>query len=420
VDHPATIPSSDGRRTHVSTIELTTEPTTEPTTSHAAPGLNPRRLAADAARLGVAADHRSAELSDGRRIPDDLSRAAAEAGLFRQLVGTQFGGTGAPPLDWFRTGLELSRHEASFGWVVTQGAAEMGWIAAGADERWAAEVLSDRLATSASSTAGLGRLAPAGANWRFGGRWSFNTGCQSAGWIGGLALVEGDDGTPTGMRWGWVPADRARIVEDWDPTGLRGTGSHSTVIEEQDVPVEWTFDPMTPTSNERGPHRCLVGNGNWPIATSVAATQLGNARRAIDETRTVVLGKTRRPDMVPLAQLATIQSELVSLEGLWSAAVAGVERALDSMWTQASACERLSVPQRVDLHTANVVADQLSVQIVERACTMSGTAALPSNSVLARCRRDAQALHQHIATGSASIEANAKMTLGLADPHVLV
>jgi indole-3-acetate monooxygenase len=384
------------------------------------PNRDLHRPAAAAARLGSAADVRSAELSDRRRIPDDLYLAAVEAGLFRQLVGTELGGTGAPPLDWFRTGVELSRHEASFGWVVTQGAAEMGWIAAGADERWAAEVLGDRFATSASSTAGVGRLTPAGPNWRLGGRWSFNTGCQSAGWIGGLAIVVGDDDTPTGTRWGWVPADRARIVEDWDPTGLRGTGSHSTVIDEQEIPPEWTFDPMAPTSNERGPHRCLVGNGNWPIATSVAAIQLGNARRAIDEARTVMLGKTRPPDMVPLARLATNQSELVSLEGLWGAAVAGVERALESMWAEARAFERLSDRQRVELHAANVVADQLSVQIVERACTMTGTAALSSTSVLARCRRDAQALHRHIATGSASIEANAAMTLGLADPHVLV
>jgi alkylation response protein AidB-like acyl-CoA dehydrogenase len=296
----------------------------------------------------------------------------------------------------------------------------MGWIAAGADERWAAEVLRDHVATSASSTAGLGRMSRVGVNWRFGGRWSFNTGCQSAGWIGGLAMVLGDDGTPMGTRWGWVPADRARIVEDWDPTGLRGTGSHTTVIDEQDIPSEWTFDPMAPTSNDRGPHRCLVGNGNWPIATSVAATQLGNARRAIDETLTVLLGKTRHPDLVTLAQLATIQSELVSLEGLWSAAIAGVERALEAMWIEASSFEQLSNRQRVDLHTANVAADRLSTRIVERACAMSGSAALPSTSVLARCRRDAQALHQHIATGSASIEANAKMALGLSDPHVLV
>ena len=304
----------------MSTIDVTTRDATPDSIER-----DVHRPAAEAALLGAAADLRSAELSDGRRVPDDLYQAAAEAGLFRQLVGTQLGGTGAAPLEWFRTGVELSRHEASFGWVVTQGAAEMGWIAAGADERWAAEVLRDHVATSASSTAGFGRMSRVGTNWRFGGRWSFNTGCQSAGWIGGLAVVMGDDGAQTGTRWGWVPADRARIVEDWDPTGFRGTGSHTTVIEEQDIPSEWTFDPMAPTSNDRGPHRCLVGNGNWPIATSVAATQLGIARRAIDETRTVLLGKTRRPDMVPLAQLATIQSEFVSLEGLWGAASAGVD-----------------------------------------------------------------------------------------------
>ena len=58
---------------------------------------------------------------------------------------------GVEPLDWFRTGVELARHEASFGWVVTQGAAELGWIGAGGDDGWARELLGDPLATSASS-----------------------------------------------------------------------------------------------------------------------------------------------------------------------------------------------------------------------------------------------------------------------------
>lgn len=83
--------------------------------------------------LGAAADARTAELDVACRLPADLYAAALHSGLFRPLVAPEFGGNGAAPLQWFRTGVELAWYEASLAWVVTQGAAELGWIAAGGD-----------------------------------------------------------------------------------------------------------------------------------------------------------------------------------------------------------------------------------------------------------------------------------------------
>jgi alkylation response protein AidB-like acyl-CoA dehydrogenase len=306
--------------------------------------------------------------------------------------------------------------------VVTQGAAELGWIAAGADPTWAAEVLADPLGTSASTSAGLGRLVVDGDRARFSGRWAFNTGCRSATWIGGFALVDGairDDGRPAG-RWAWVPAERATILDDWDPIGMRGTGSHSILIEEQAIPIAWTFSPFEPTVNDRGAHRCLVGNGNWPIATSIAAVQLGNARRALDEARRVVVAKAPPPDLVRLADSAAVQRQLVEAEGCWHAAVATVERELESMWAEATLLEELSPETRVALHRANLTADRLATRVVELACEMSGTAWLTPGSVLGRCRRDALALRGHISVNGMSAEHNAKVDLAALPASILV
>jgi alkylation response protein AidB-like acyl-CoA dehydrogenase len=305
---------------------------------------------------------------------------------------------------------------------VTQGAAELGWIAAGGDPAWAAEVLGDPLAASASSVAGLGRLTLAGGRGRIAGRWAFNTGCQGATWIGGLCLLDGatrPDGRPE-VRWGWVPAGRARVVEDWDPVGLRGTGSHTTVIEDQEIDAAWTFDPKAPTVNERGAHRCLVGNGNWPIAAAVAATQLGNARRALDEAAAIVPAKAPAPDFVRLADNAAVQRALVEAEGLWSAALASMERELTVMWDEATEREELTAATRVRLHRSALTADQLSTRAVELACETTGTAWLARGSVLGRCRRDAAALHGHISVNGMSAEHNAKVAAGALESSVLV
>ena len=372
--------------------------------------------------LGAAADSRWTELDRSRRVPQDLHDAAAAAGLFRQLVAPALGGDGRPPLEWFRTGMALARHEASFAWVVTQGAAELGWIAAGGDPTWAAEVLADPHGASASTVAGFGRLVIDGDHARFGGRWSFNTGSPNATWIGGLALVDGqvtDAGLPL-VRWGWVPAAQATVLDDWDPIGMRGTGSHSTVIEEQEIPTAWTFDPYTPTTNERGAHRCLVGNGNWPIATSIAAIQLGNARRALDEARAVIVAKAPPPDFVRLADSGAVQRQLVEAEGLWQAGVATVERELASMWAEASLLEELSPESRVALQRANLTADRFAVQAVDLACELSGTAWLQPGAVLGRCRRDTLALHGHVSVNGMSAEHGAKVDLGKMPVSILV
>src|SRR5690606_1861144 len=144
-----------------------------------------------------------------------------------------------------------------------------------------------------------------------------------------------------------------------------GTGSHSTRIVDQEIPTAWTFSPSDPTTNDRGPHRALVGNGFWPVATAVAATQLGNARRALDEAARIVLEKAPAPAFTPLAENAAVQRTLSEAEGWWLAAVAGVERELAAMWDEAERTGEVSVAQRVRLHRANVAANALAVQVVD-------------------------------------------------------
>ena len=139
--------------------------------------------------IGDDIERRSEELGVSRRVPDDLYETIARSGLFRQLVPREMGGVGATPAEWFANGVELASRDASVGWVVTQGAAEFGWIANGGDPAWAAEVLADPLAASASTIAGHGTLTIDGDTGVLEGRWAFDTGCHGATWIGGQAAV---------------------------------------------------------------------------------------------------------------------------------------------------------------------------------------------------------------------------------------
>lgn len=391
---------------------------------------------ADALRLAEQAAS-SVDILDAERcLPRDLAEQAATIGLFRQLLPTELGGSGSPPIDWFRRGLRLARHEPSFAWVVTQGAAELAWIAVGGDPGWAAEVLSNPLASSASTVAGVGTLRldlPAEASCRaertgtVTGSWGFDTGVTSATWIGGMVIVERADGDPDKrgdglpeLRIAWVPAQRATIIEDWDSTGLRGTGSHRILIDEQQIPWRWTVAWHEPTGNDRGPHRVLVGNGNWPIAAGVAAVQLGTARAALDEVRALVVDKAPAPSFAPLVGNAAVQRRLVELEGAWLGARAAVERELELMWTEAVTDGRLSTEQRVRLATVNAAANSAAVRIVDGVGELAGTEVARRTSRLSRCLRDVHTLRGHVATNGSVLERISQASFGLLEPDLLV
>ncbi len=378
-------------------------------------------LGAEVAALGRAAAAAAEDLDRECRLSDDLYECAARLGLLRQLVPTGLGGRGDTPLQWFRRGVELARYEPSIAWVVTQGAAELGWIASGGDEAWARHVLADPLGSSASTVAGSGTLRVTGAGAMLAGRWGFDTGCDHATWLGGFAEVHGlDDPGASAKRMCWVPAERARVIADWDATGLRGTGSHSLVIDEQEMALAWTVDVWRPTANDRGPYRCLVGNGNWPIVGSIAATQLGNARRALDECRRLVATKTPAPGFSPLADNAAVQRGLMDLEGEWMGARASVERELDAMWEEAQRTAELSSDCRWRLATAHVHANRTAVRVVDGAIELTGTAVADRHGPIARSLCDARTLAGHMATSGHVLERAARISLGLLDADTLV
>ena len=95
-----------------------------------------------------------------------------------------------------------------------------------------------------------------------------------------LPLTEAQD-TPEDV-YALVPVARARIVETWDVIGMIGTGSHTVVVENQQIPAAWILPITQLGARDFGPMSVTAGNSVWPIVTAVAAVQLGNSRRALD------------------------------------------------------------------------------------------------------------------------------------------
>jgi uncharacterized protein (DUF1330 family) len=84
------------------------------------------------------------------------------------------------------------------------------------------------------------------------------------------------------------------------------------VIPKQTIPVAWSICVGNPTDNDREPYRTMVGNGNWPIACSVAAVQLRASRRPLDEAQ-LVLGRRVEPAGA-LTHNSSIQVDFMAVE----------------------------------------------------------------------------------------------------------
>ena len=80
----------------------------------------------------------------------------------------------------------------------------------------------------------LGRARPVPGGWRVSGRWPFASGCHHADLFWGQCIVE-DTNRPGSSRCS-CPREHYEILDTWNVTGLRGTGSHDLQVSDLFVP----------------------------------------------------------------------------------------------------------------------------------------------------------------------------------------
>lgn len=228
-----------------------------------------------------------------------------------------------------------------------------------------------------------------------------------------VQLPPKQDGRPRALV-ALVPVEKAHIRDAWDPVGLAGTGSHDIVFEDVFVPWEQTF------AWPAGEARCsyplaAVAPGAWFIAIGAAAAHLGLARRALDESRRELSGKSDRYTGKPLLEHAATLRQLEAAEGLGFASRAGLREALDTIWQAALRGGAPSTALRLEARVAAVTAVQQGAKIVREAYDCAGAAAVSRKGVLQRLLRDALLTH-HVSVGDASFERTRRLRCGFDKP----
>lgn len=358
------------------------------------------------------------EIESARRVPRSIVDEMARAGLFRMLVPRAVGGGEVLPITMIRAIESIARADASAGWCVMVGATS-GIASAFLDEDVAREIYGAEGSTSCGVFAPTGRAVPEGSGYRVSGRWSFASGVEHAAHRLGGVVVMGADGRgpqlgPNGdplIRHVILRAEDTRVVDTWDVSGLRGTGSHDLTADGVFVDAGRTCSLVADRPRHDG---ALY---RFPIfgllAMGVAAVALGVAREAISAL--VELATQKRPayGKRPLAHRELVQVHVAEAEALLRSARAFLFEAAAEVTESAGARGEIGEGDRALLRLAATSATRGAARAVDIAYHAGGGSSIYASSPLQRCFRDVHVATQHAMVAEPTLAMAGKVLLGV-------
>lgn len=361
-----------------------------------------------------------AESEAAFRLPQPVTDALAQAGLYTMLVPRALNGLETAPRVYVQAIERLARTDSAAAWccfISNTSALVGGWLPA--------PVAAALFARPALKMAGV--FAPRGrarraerdgvAGFVVSGTWTWGSGAANADAITAGCLVVGADGKPEADAAGaprlcsvLLDAAQVRVHDNWRALGLRGTGSGEFSIDGAFVPashaVTLTEPPRRDEPLYRFPLFGLLGLG-------IASVALGVARRAIDSLIALSHDKVPQGSRRVLAERAATQAEVARAHARWRAARAFLLEAVDEAWADATAPAPIALERRRDLRLATTHATDEAAKVVDAMFHAAGGHAVFDASPLQRCLRDVHVATQHMMVADATYELAGRLLLGL-------
>lgn len=219
------------------------------------------------------------------RPTDEAIAALEDSGLLMLMAPEVRGGRQVPLSTFIDVGEELARGCASTTWVASIYIGTLYMVAGFSDEAQD-EVYSLGTPKTLAAFNPAGEAVPVGGGYRLTGTWRFCSGQHHADWALLSSLIMKDGQPPTPAQF-LVPRGECRSADDWDVSGLSGTGSASLSTDGVFVPEHRVLpfaDPTTVLSLSK----TLADDPYFRMpfipffATGATGTPLGMARAALD------------------------------------------------------------------------------------------------------------------------------------------
>lgn len=389
------------------------------TTSTLTPSKTTKSLFSTVDDLAPVIRKHAEEAEQNRRLSSPAFDAMVDAGLLRMFVPQELGGLEVDVVSGFEVIERISEIDSAAAWNLQITAVDGPITAALLPDEGAREIFSNPDAVIAGGFNPPGSATPAEGGYRLTGRWPFVSACQHATWVMDPALLM-KDGQPEMTEHGpamlvvCYPADEAQIIENWDPLGMRGTGSHDIAVDDIFVPASRAgfmrpFDDVG--SAFQGP---LYKLGILPLVLGNAVVALGIARSAIDEA--VELAKAKIPAMQQTRPVdrGVVHMHLARAEALLSSARAYFYTALEDAWSSALKGQRPTTKQRLHLQLAGSTAADSAAQAVDHIHAAVGSSGVREEQHrFARHFRDVHTITQHALCSATRFESMGQVMLGL-------
>ncbi|MBB4909350.1 acyl-CoA dehydrogenase family protein [Actinophytocola algeriensis] len=222
---------------------------------------------------------------DNRRLHDEVIEALADAGVFKLRRPERFGGYNVDTDTLVDVGTVLGQGCGSTSWV-----ASVYWI-----PTWMACQFPDQVQEEVFSTPDVricgtlsptGMAAPTDGGIVVNGKWGFISGAHHSQWQEIICILVPPDSDPYPVM-ALVPMSDLLVIDDWHTSGLKGTGSISTVAKDLFIPQERVLPLPTVLQgqNSTSSHAdsAIYRAPLLPVASaSAVGTILGMAKGASD------------------------------------------------------------------------------------------------------------------------------------------
>lgn len=335
-------------------------------------------------------------------ITSKVVQAWKDAGLYKAQLPEHLGGDGADNVTYIQIVEEVTRQDASAGWVFAVNTSGTR-IAGSVMER---DAFLELLGPNGDGIAcGFANGMPPGTAKKVEGGYivktdpmPFGSGTQHATRAATLLFlvdqneekVIGEDGNPVVLT-AWADVRHVEWLNNWDASGLASTGSGHYLIKEHFLEDKW-FATMDPTEISPEP---VFQQGFWvPTMLTHIGVALGVAKRAIEEVAKLTEGR-RRGAVPNLDEYPLFHYEFVRIESEYQAARAFSLQSCQDAW-DAGVDGTFTDFHVARIDQANTHLHRVVNDIVSTARLWSGSAIIPKDGVLARLVADAQVVMAHV------------------------
>ncbi|MFC0863875.1 acyl-CoA dehydrogenase family protein [Sphaerimonospora cavernae] len=352
-----------------------------------------------ASELAPALRNKAAWSEEHRRVHDEAIEAMADAGIFRLRVPARYGGYESDTSTLLDVAAELARGDGSAAWT-----ASVYWIPTWMTCLFPDEVQDEVFATRDVRVCGTlsptAMAAPVDGGVVVNGRWGFVSGAWHSHWQEIVAIQVGPEGEPMPII-ALVPMTDLEIIDDWNTSGLRGTGSVTTVAKDVFIPAE----RVLPLGAVLGGQPASKANAAVPIyrvpllpvaAASSIGTALGLARAAKDAfferlpERKITYTDYASQSAAPLTHLQVADAIMKIDEAEFHA-----HRLTGLVDAKGAAGDAWTLEERVRARADMGAVCRLAKEAVDVFATASGGSSIYTHVPIQRIARDITAMNLH-------------------------